>query len=594
MKQVRPIFVRKQLHTILQWLLRKATHRLRRVLVRALGCMVLLLVLLMLACMSLFLLVRPAEMAGAPFTVQLLIDNSNSMFELGGVGSDPAQLRMEAARLFIDFLGVDDEQSAHQCGVIFFGETAQTVVPLTQLTDAARREQLSNLIADPPRMGWTDHAAALALARQELSGAAGRPVMIMLTDGKPEWNVSLDEQAQEAYIERLQHEGEMLVAANIPLFIVLLANEATDADPEIASVWRPVWEQLAQATAPGRYYVARQPEDLLAIYHDIVRTLAEAETTGVVVSGVVGTSGLREAVEVEPGLARLTFVVSKSVPEQSVVILRPDGQPLQDDQPGVRYAGRPGTTRAEIWVVDNPEPGEWAVTASGAGSVTVWKDYYPASPTSTLPAVTPSLTPTGTPSPTPLPTATSAVTLTIATGPQPATVVSLPRVVKEVPVDPPGSPAAPSRWPLIMVVAALCMTFGIWIVRRRQQGPLVAGELYVLQGTGFGTGQMRLELEALRRPHVRIGAPPSEVPLAGVTEHFTIRPGRNLGGVHEMLLSSTGDVLLDGRPLRGEQPLQDTMLITFGPHQFRYDNLRLRQVMQSLAWKATSANARKN
>ncbi|MFQ5436772.1 MAG: hypothetical protein ACE5FD_18100, partial [Anaerolineae bacterium] len=77
----------------------------------------------------------------------------------------------------------------HRAGVIFFGSTAETAVPLTPLTDSDRRHDLFNRIADPPRMGWTDHLAALALAQSQLANdtVPSRPAIILLTDGKPEW-----------------------------------------------------------------------------------------------------------------------------------------------------------------------------------------------------------------------------------------------------------------------------------------------------------------------------------------------------------------------------------------------------------------------
>lgn len=393
---------------ILTRLPRAMIRRTKSALFRVMTCVLLVALLLALACAGLFFLVHSAIAEDAdiaePLAVQLLIDNSNSLFEMGGVGSDPDLLRIDAARLFISYLGVDDGQAIHRCGVIYFGDTARVVVPLTDLTDATRRQEMFSLLADPPRMGWTDQAEALTLARQELSAASGRPAVIMFTDGKPEWDETPTTAERETVVARLRAESEALRQANIPLFIVLLANEATDADPEIADFWRPLWEELTGATRPGRFYVVRQPDDLPSIYHDIVLTLTGGRTDGAVLAAEVGPEGIRESVSVEPNLARLTLVVSKSAPELIVTILYPDGTPLSEGATGVRHAGTAGVTREEVWVVDEPSAGEWTVLISGEGRVTVWKDYRP-QPTPT-PTLTPSATSSPTATPLPSPTAT--------------------------------------------------------------------------------------------------------------------------------------------------------------------------------------------
>lgn len=376
-------------------------------------CLTLLLLIALLFCLLFtFLLagIRSTFAAPPTFAIFLLIDNSNSLFEMGGIGSDPNGLRIDAARLFISYLGVDDANVTHQCGVIFFGDTAQLMVPLTPLPDSQRRAELFALIDEPERMGWTDHLTALRLARQELAKASfvGQPVFILLTDGKPESSPPMTGEEQAQYSRELQTEGDELAAANIPLFIILLANEATDADPAIQEIWQPLWQQMAEATALGAFHIARQSQDLPAIYHDIVVALTGNQTAGAVVDAVaVGSEPTVQTITVPEGLVRLTFVVSKSAATVQVTVIRPDGEPLAVGQTGVRYAGQPGQSREEIWAVDAPPEGLWMVVLSGAGEVTIWQDYDLA-PTPT-PTFEPSLTPSPTLSPHPTVVATATV-----------------------------------------------------------------------------------------------------------------------------------------------------------------------------------------
>jgi hypothetical protein len=410
--------------------------RYRRARRRLTGCCLSIILGLLLACAAFFgLSYYLTHHAGAqgpspkPLEVMLLIDNSNSMWEKGGMGSDPDLLRIEAARLFITYLGVDSRGPAQRLGVIFFGDEAQLVVPLTPLADEMRRTDMLRLIADPPRMGWTDPLAALHLAGETLGASAAARAVVLLTDGKPEWSTAPTAQEQAETIARLRDMAGRLAVQEVPLFIVLLQNEATDADAEIEGVFVPLWQEMAGATPGGRFYRARAAEDLLDVYHDIVVSLTGRKTAGVVVQTQVQTATLKH-ISVEAGLAQVTFVVRKSDPALKVAILRPDGRVLRPDVPGVQHGGRPGQSREEVWAVDAPEPGQWQVRIDGRGAVTVWKDYYPAPATPT-----PSPTPSPAPSPTPRPSPTARPTATARPLP---TLGPLPRLRLSEPAAPTG------------------------------------------------------------------------------------------------------------------------------------------------------------
>jgi hypothetical protein len=96
-----------------------------------------------------------------------------------------------------------------------------------------------------------------------------------------------------------------------------------------------------------------------------------------------------------------------------------------------------------------------------------------------------------------------------------------------------------------------------------------------------------IDLEALARPRLTLGAPPADVVLSGFAARLEIAPGRVLDDGHEMLLCrSAGDdtaaVLVNGRPLDGIHSLADMDVIACGPVTLRYENLRLRPA----AWAA--------
>lgn len=364
--------------------------------------------------------------------VVLVIDNSNSMFDKHGIGSDPELQRIEAAKLFIHYLGVDNAGADHRLGVISFGGTAECLVPLTQLGTAENRQAIADRIANPTRMAWTDPTVALRLASEILSATdktRGR-VVVLLTDGKPEWPNSDGNVPRDAatVLSELIITGRAYADAGTQLYVALLTNRATDADPEIAGVYVPLWEQMTTATG-GQFYAVRTPDALIEVYRDVLLSLNGMASAGAVVRDVVDRPRETYAIPIESDLAQLNLTVwaeaselnriasADSLAETSsqsdtpsgdltITLRRPDGQTLTTSDSAVRHTAYEST---EIWAIDRPVSGVWNVVIEGQGAVTIWKDTLPSPVT---PTPEPTLKPTATPRPTltevstPLPTQT--------------------------------------------------------------------------------------------------------------------------------------------------------------------------------------------
>lgn len=550
--------------------LKQKQHSCRR---RSLSCLGLIALVLILSCGLIFWAVQttaaaPATQTDDPLAIYLLIDNSQSMFEKDGIGTDPDQLRIDAARLFTTHLGTENGRSAHQCGIIFFGSDAQLTVPLTPLNSPQHRQQLYQQIQDPPQMGWTNHLAALQLAYaqfQQHNDQNGRPALILLTDGKPESKPNSPIEP-DTYLTQLQAMGKLLDQANIPLFIILLANETTDADSEITTRWRPLWQEMA----PNRYYEARQATDLFAIYHDIVVTLTDSHSDGTIIDSPVDAAGLRQTISVEPNLARLTLVVSKSSPDISVTI-----HPPAHAAPTVQQTG---TATEEVWTVDNPHPGNWTIEANGQGHLTVWKDYRPLAATVT-PLPTSSSTSTATASSTPAsrPIVTSSPTAVPTTAPTlTPTATPLPAPPAVAPTPPSTSTPQRPLWPWLLGTATLIITTAVFFLHhhRRRQRPLLTGTLRLLSGTPAAT----LELEPHRKTKLTLGLPPADIPLAAARDQLTLQAGSTADDIQ---LSAPVPLTINGvnQPNTAQLPhsLRDNDLIRFGNLTLRYENLRLRR-----------------
>lgn len=526
---------------------------------RAFGCLGFLALLLALAALLLFGLLRRAAadaLPGEPLAVQLVIDNSNSMFDKGGVGSDPEQLRMAAARLFIEYLGIDDSRFQPSCGLIFFGSKPHLIAPLTPLAAGDRRQALLDLLQQPSRLGWTDQDGALQLAQRGLDSVAGRRAIILLTDGKPEWSDQPTPAEQADALEQMARRGRQLGDAGITLFIVLLAGPQTDADPQIAAVWQPMWQQMAAATPDGRFLVVRDAAELPAAYHDIVVALTGRQSHGAVVDATIAPPGLRETVAVEPGLARLVLVVRKSHPETVVTIRPPHGDAVPP------AAGGP---LEQIWTIAEPAAGDWLVTAAGAGRLTVWKDFERATPTA-VPTVTPTPAATSTPRPTPAPAATLA--------PRPTATATLAPVAATVDA-PTGGRTQSGRLGLWLGGAALLAGGAAGLVwRRRGPRPVVDGTLHLLPGAAQRATSF--DLYALGRPRVTIGAS-GDIHLPDAPTPITLLACGRAAGGPELIVAANPAVQCNGRPLLSDQPLYDGDVLALGPARLRYENLRRRR-----------------
>lgn len=565
--------------------LRDIRHRANRSLGRLVfGCLFLFFLLAaMCGLLAAFLVERagaaPSLPTNVPLCAYVVLDESISNSDLGGVGSDPSGLRHEATRLLVSYLGIDAAQGAapagHRVALIHFGTTAELTVPLIALDPAGRAALLAQL-APPEPLGWTDHRAALTLALDDAATRAGEcvPIIILFTDGKSDWDdaTAID---RDAYLAGLRAQGQRLADMGGRLFIALLANEATDADPEIAAVWKPLWQEMAAGSAAGRFYEVRRPEDLMGVYHEIVAALTGHVAAPPVIDVTAAATPSRHPVTVESGLDGLTLVIAKSDPGVVAQVFLPDGRRLETSMPGVRHVTGAGVMAEELWSVEAPSPGRWVVEIFGQGRVLVWKDVRAAGVVATV--TRPSPTPA--PSATPLPTAGAAV---LVLQPPTAAPIASPQATRD-PVVPTStvvtvaaSASEGKSLPSWLWLLPPAVAIGALVLLRKRWRPLiVAGTLHVLGGAS----EDRIDLEALRRRQITVGSAPADValPTAG---RFALVP-RRAGRATEITLRAldvmTGPALtVNGRPATPNQPLRDMDVIRSGDLRLRYENLALR------------------
>lgn len=544
---------------------------------RILGCclgLALFFVLLTLACGALGW-AAAARAGSAPpdgFDVMLLLDHSNSMWSLNGLGSDPEMLRVAAANLFLSYLGADDPQRLHRAGVIHFGGTSELVVPLTPLDDA-NRAAIRQRIANPIPIPWTDPAAALALAAAELGAASSpqrRQAILLLSDGSPAW-ANATAAGMVTYRKRLQSQLEALGEAGVSVFVILLASPATDADPAIQEVWAPFWRQAVALTPRGAFFQAREAQELLGLYHQVVAGLTGGEVGRQIADEAVSGSAAF-TFTITPDLARFTLVTWKSDPAVTLAVQAPQDQPLQNFTKNVRYAGQPGASHEEVWTVERPQAGVWTLTTAGAGRIAIWLDVQtlPLSPTPTATA-TPSATLS--PSPTPTATATSMPRATPAPTRTPSpSATPTDTAVLAAPAIPPASSAGQRplwRGPLLLILLPLIALAAFSLARRRPAAQL-EGTLQPIAVPPGVTLPARIDLSAQARRQFSLGQGNKvDLSLSGWEGQAQLQAAEEEGETVVRLHVLAGEVCVGGQPTK-ERSLHDNDILAIGDYRFRF------------------------
>lgn len=604
------------------------------------GCLILslLLLLLLVGALGYFLAERvdAAELPNPPtpvtYDLVLLSDQSHSMSECDGVGSDPDLLRVQAAQLFISYLGADSGVGTYRLGLLHFGGSVQQVAPLTDVGDPGMRRQLAQAAENPQPIPWTDQLAALESARTLLA-EQGRPdsrrVILLLTDGEPAWPDTITRKVGD-YRQALTGLAEELAQEQTDLFFVHLDNPNTSCSRRVSAHWLGLWHEMAESTPGGALYTARQADDLLPLYHAIVRGITGAGPSTALAEGadLPGDRALVITATVEQPLASMTLVVWKEQPQTRVEIIAPNGAVLGPNDPAVTATGDPGESHEEIWRIATPTLGEWQIRLNGTGRVTVWQDRAPlptptpsptptrtptasatptATPTETAsPTATATSTATASPTPTATPTATDTATAT-ATGTPTSTVTptathtasatatptetATPTATAtdtatlsptatpspaplQLPIEPETAHPAPTGftpWPWLSGAALLGVTGGFLLYRRQRRGNFVRGQLSVLSAPDGQATPLPWSLDGRRRRRVALGrrATWSLWRLPGWEGRLQLEARGNT----TYLRAEEGAVRINDQPVVQPVPLKDGDLITCGNYQLRYENL---------------------
>ena len=215
----------------------------------------------------------PARSREQGLDLMLVLDTSDSMRALDAeIGARP-RTRFELAREVVERFALHRVERGDRVGLVVFGDTAFTHCPLTsdgRLLRAALERVEPGMAGTATALG---DALALAVKRLHAVGAGGgasHPLVVLLTDGRsnadhvpPDVASALARQLGiRVHTVGIGGEGEVAMATRSGGRSLETSRQDLDAE---------TLTRIASASG-GRYFAARRPADLAAVYDAIDRS----------------------------------------------------------------------------------------------------------------------------------------------------------------------------------------------------------------------------------------------------------------------------------------------------------------------------------
>lgn len=305
----------------------------------------------MLVMISLLAAVPPSVAAAAPgdearLDVAIVIDKSGSMKQ-----TDKNRLAIEAAKLFVDMMGVNGSR----VGVVSFSNDAVRLVQVTDVTGISSKSQVKSAINSLAYDGDTDIGLALKAGIDLVDSAkdiGNRKMILFFTDGRIDTqgkNGRTDEQSREDTLNAIQS-----VSGRYPIYSIGL-NADGSVDTELI-------QRMADST-DGRCYIVDNSDALPNIFNEI---FADFIKSNIISLGSFVTDGVNYT-EVPVDIpnsnileANIIMLLEKDLME--VAVYGPDGNALPLDDKKVILSK---SNMYYLLKLVSPQEGKWVVKIKG-------------------------------------------------------------------------------------------------------------------------------------------------------------------------------------------------------------------------------------
>lgn len=315
----------------------------------------------------------------------LVIDCSGSMHEWkepkkgGGYtihpGTDPEDLRVTAARVFIELLPLEDKVGA----ITFYTDTKEvngcpdinyslnenssgvhfdTIFGLQEInSETNRRTMISKLEQAKKSQGFTFIRKALEIASNMLNADknAKNKYIVLLTDGSPSqsWLTPSGYETKE-WIEELRNNviktSQEIANEGISIYTVLLSDIGSER------FLREIAYRSSKSTGKGMFFYVKKPEDLSDVFSRIFSDTKNYFFKDISEDNVIITSEFTK---------QTYFLLLRKDKSETFSIITPKGiviKPNQSDIGDVNYRWSEDLDKNyKLFVLNSPEVGAWKI-----------------------------------------------------------------------------------------------------------------------------------------------------------------------------------------------------------------------------------------
>ena len=270
---------------------------------------------------------RQSEDSGTD--IVLLMDSSGSMKQ-----TDPKNYRKDSARLFISLLGIDDN-----IGIISFGDSAKTLIPLTANSRNNRQAFIKAISRITSKELTTDITGAVKKGVEELKASKRKNrVLIIMSDGK----IDLGDPAKgKSSLEELQKLLPDIKKSGIRLYSIAFSDLS---DQKLLA-------DMAEKTG-GFFRYAAADKDIHLMFASIFEKIKSPDS--------VALEG--DAFSIDKDVSEVVLLITKQ-PGTATVLLAPSGKKIVQGE-WAKNVQWYSSSIFEMITIREPMTGRWKVRLS--------------------------------------------------------------------------------------------------------------------------------------------------------------------------------------------------------------------------------------
>lgn len=276
----------------------------------------------------------------------LVIDASISMQT-----NDPNKLGLEAVKMFVDMLGMTD----NQVGIVTYGKSVGKVYPMTYVRSQEDKEKIKSFVDQIERnLNFTDITSGLLEATQLLEGrktSSNNPLIVVFTDGNNDVN-GLKGRTETDIEKELNSIIDTSNKENYPIYTVGL-NERGELNEQYLA-------DISNRTN-GKAFIARKPSELPGILTQIFADHMDLKVMPL--QGLTGTGAFEEVTINIPNANVLEANIS-ATSTQPIELKLIDPTGVEQTIPSSSITRHTSKTYDMLKIV-KPKEGDWKLLVKG-------------------------------------------------------------------------------------------------------------------------------------------------------------------------------------------------------------------------------------